>query len=248
MRRLKILVSYDGTEYHGWQVQPGLRTIESELEAVLSQIEGKPVSVLGSGRTDAGVHALAVCAAFDLDNPIPPPNLRKAMNRLLPPDIRVTRVEPATPDFHPRFNATSKTYEYRIWREEVCPPFQFRYVCYHPYPLNEAAMAEAAALFPGTHDFTPFATSDETDSLGRSKVREIFAARLWREGDVLLFRVTGSGFLKHMVRHMVGFLLEIGKGNATKEDLALLLTGTGKVRETAPAKGLFQIQVDYRLP
>lgn len=248
MRRLKVLVSYDGTAYHGWQVQPGLPTIQSELERVLAEIEGKPVSVDGSGRTDAGVHALGVCAAFCLDNPIPPPNLRKAMNRLLPPDIRVLSVEEVPAAFHPRYDAIAKTYEYRIWREEVCPPFLVRYVWHHPYPLNEAAMIAAAPDLVGVHDFTPFASTDESDVLGRSKVREIYAARLWREDEMLKFRVRGSGFLKHMVRHMVGFLLEIGKENATREQLAVLLRGQGKVEQTAPSRGLFQVAVEYPLP
>src|SRR5580704_3824314 len=135
MRRIKILVSYDGTAYHGWQVQPGLPTIQGALEQVLSQMEGRPVQVAGSGRTDAGVHAVGQVAAFTIANPIPVDNLRRAVNRLLPRDIRVLSVEEAAPDFHPRFQARRKTYEYRIFRGEICSPFERRYVCHHPYPL-----------------------------------------------------------------------------------------------------------------
>src|SRR5947209_7349332 len=119
-RRLKFLVSYDGTEYHGWQVQPDLKTIQSTLEDVLSEVEGSRVKVEGSGRTDAGVHALAQTAACTLRNPIPIDNLRKAVNRLLPRDIRITHIEEAATDFHPRFNAKAKTYQYRTWRDEIC--------------------------------------------------------------------------------------------------------------------------------
>jgi tRNA pseudouridine38-40 synthase len=248
MRRIRIYVTYDGTDYHGWQVQPGLPTIESTLEAVVAEIEGAPVHVAGSGRTDAGVHALAVCACFPLQNPIPPPNLKKAMNRLLPPDIRVLSVEEVGPDFDPRRDAIAKTYEYRIFREEVCPPFIRRYVLHHPYPLNEISMSEASSLLTGEHDFTPFASSDESDVLGRSKVRTIFSSTFERQGPLFVYRVRGSGFLKHMVRHIVGYLLEIGKGNATPTDLSRLLSAGGKVQQTAPARGLFQVSVEYPLP
>lgn len=249
MRRISIIVSYDGTDYHGWQVQPGLDTIQSLLQAAVQQIEGKPVHVEGSGRTDAGVHALGVCAAFHLENPIPVDNLRRALNRYLPAAIRVLEARERAAEFHPRFDAISKTYEYRIWREEICPPFLRRYVHHHPYPLDEAAMTEAARRFVGVHDFTAFASADESDVLGKSKVREIFESRMWREGETLYFRVKGSGFLKHMVRHMMGFLLEVGKGNQRPEELSFLLSGPpAKVPQSAPSQGLTQITVEYPLP
>ncbi|MFN9298187.1 MAG: tRNA pseudouridine synthase A [Acidobacteriota bacterium] len=136
MRRISILLTYDGTDYHGWQVQPGLATIQGELQAALEKLEGSPVPVHGSGRTDAGVHALGVCAAFNLLNPMPVDNLRRALNRLLPPAIRVLSATERPATFHPRYDAIAKTYEYRIWREEVCPPFLRRYVHPHPYPLD----------------------------------------------------------------------------------------------------------------
>src|SRR4051794_3061596 len=127
MRRLKLTVSYDGTEFHGWQVQPGLPTIQWHLEQIFEGIDKRPVHVAGSGRTDAGVHALAQVAAVSLENPIPPPNLKKALNRLLPPAIRVTSVEEVHKSFHPRYDAISKTYEYRLWRGEIVPPFDWRF-------------------------------------------------------------------------------------------------------------------------
>jgi len=137
VRRIKITVSYDGTDFHGWQVQPGLPTIQQALEEMLGKLEGAAVSVAGSGRTDAGVHALAQVAAFSIRNPIPCDNLRRAMNRCLPASIRVTMATEVPDHFHPRFDAVAKTYEYRIFREEVLDPFRFRYVHHHPYPLDE---------------------------------------------------------------------------------------------------------------
>ncbi len=247
MRRLKITLAYDGTRYHGWQKQPGLATIQGILEETVSAIEGAPVSVLASGRTDAGVHALAQVAAFSLSNPIPAANLRKALNRLLPPDIRVLEVAPVEPDFHPRFHALAKTYEYRIFRGEICPPFERLYVHHYPYPLNVERMIAAAPLFEGEHDFSAFAASDERDLLGGSKVRTVFSSTLRLEGDRLYYRVRGNGFLKHMVRNLAGVLIECGKGNLDEEDLRRLLDPAGGRRAgpTLPARGLFLVSVEY---
>jgi tRNA pseudouridine38-40 synthase len=247
MRRIRITVSYDGTDFHGWQVQPGLTTIQGELERVLLDIEKAPVHVAGSGRTDAGVHALAQVAAFSLANPIPLENLRRAMNRLLPRDIRVTDAILASDDFHPRYGAVAKTYEYRILRQEICLPFERRYVYHHPYPLDERRMMGLAPLLDGEHDFSAFAASDDRDELGRSKVRTIFSSCLYREGDRLIYRVRGSGFLKHMVRNIVGTLLEIGNGNLTREDLLARLRPECGIPPgpAAPARGLFLISVEY---
>jgi tRNA pseudouridine38-40 synthase len=247
MRRIRIQLSYDGTDYHGWQVQPGLATIQGTLEAVISEIEGQPVQVAGSGRTDAGVHALAQVAAFSIANPIPVDNLARAMNRQLPRDIRVTRAEGAPLDFHPRFQARAKTYEYRIFRAEICPPFERRYVYHHPYPLRVDQMIQAAPLLEGEHDFTAFAASDDRDQQGASKVRTIFCSRLTEETDRLIYRVTGSGFLKHMVRNIIGVLLETGKGNVDRDALLARLEPGSTIPPgpTAPARGLFLISVDY---
>lgn len=247
MRRIRILISYDGGDYHGWQVQPGLATIQGALEDVIADIEGRRVPVAGSGRTDAGVHALAQVAAFSIENPIPMDNLRRAMNRLLPRDIRVLTVEEAAPDFHPRFQARRKTYEYRIFRGEICSPFERRYVYHHPYPLAIEEMTARAPLLEGEHDFAAFAASDERDELELSKARTIFCSRLAVEGDRLTYRVTGSGFLKHMVRNIVGVLLEVGKGNVDREGfVARLEPGCGiPPGPTAPARGLFLVSVEY---
>ncbi|HTB17476.1 MAG TPA: tRNA pseudouridine(38-40) synthase TruA [Bryobacteraceae bacterium] len=247
MRRIKILVSYDGTDYHGWQVQPGLPTIQGVLEQVIASIEGRPVPVAGSGRTDAGVHAVAQVAAFSIQNPIPVDNLRRAVNRLLPRDIRVLDVEETAPDFHPRFQARRKTYEYRIFRGEICSPFERRYVCHHPYPLAIEEMIAVAPLLEGQHDFTAFAASDDRDELEQSKVRSIFCSGLTLDGERLIYRVTGSGFLKHMVRNIVGVLLEAGKGNVDRAGILSRLQPGCPIPAgpTAPARGLFLISVDY---
>ena len=247
MRRIKIQISYDGTDYHGWQVQPGLATIQGTLEQVFGDIEGRAVQVAGSGRTDAGVHAIAQVAALTMENPIPLENLRRAANRLLPPDIRVTRVEEASIDFHPRFQAKAKTYEYRILRGEICTPFDRRYVYHHPYPLALGEMMSLAPLLEGEYDFTAFAATDDRDELSASKVRTIFCSKLTQDGERLIYRVTGSGFLKHMVRNITGVLLEAGKGNVDRSALLDRLKPGCRIPPgpTAPARGLFLISVEY---
>jgi len=247
MRRIKLTITYDGTHFFGWQVQPALPTIQSTLEAVFSRIEGKPVHVAGSGRTDAGVHALAQVAAVSLANPIPLPNLLKAVNRLLPPDIRLMDAEEVAPGFHPRFDAVAKTYEYRICCAEVVSPFERRYCKHHPYPLNVSIMSDIAPMLKGEHDFRAFAAADDKYLTGEPLVRTIFRSALEREGNLLFYRVCGSGFLKHMVRNVIGMLLEAGKGNLGPAGVAELLRSGTTLRAgpTAPAQGLFLIRVDY---
>jgi len=246
MRRLKFNVAYDGTDFHGWQVQPGLVTIQGTLEQVFAEIEGQAVHVAGSGRTDAGVHALGQTAAVSLSNPIPLINLRKAANRLLPPSIRILDVEEGALDFHPRHHATSKTYEYRIFRGEVCPPAEWRYVHHYPYPLDLDRMTTLAPILEGSHDCSALAATDDREL--ESTVRTIFSSRIEITGDYLFYRVSGSGFLKHMVRNIVGTLLEAGKGNLDADGFReLLVPASGKrAGPTAPAKGLFLVRVDYK--
>ena len=247
MRRFRFEVAYDGTSFHGWQVQPGLPTIQGVLEEVIGAIEGQPVHVHGSGRTDAGVHALAQVAAVSLENPIPPENFQRAVNRLLPRSIRIGQISETDPGFHPRFDARRKTYQYRIFRDQTCPPFDRHFVYHHPYPLNEAAITSAARLLVGEHDFSAFAASDERDQLAASRRRTIFVSACSRQEKMLLYTVTGSGFLKHMVRNIVGVLLEVGKGNLDSSDLlARLQPGSGIPPGPAvPARGLFLVSVDY---
>jgi tRNA pseudouridine38-40 synthase len=212
------------------------------LEEILSGMEKKAVHVAGSGRTDAGVHALAQVAAITLENPIPLSNFVRAVNRLLPPEVRVLSAEEVDAAFHPRFDAVAKTYEYRIVRGPICSPFDWMWVHHHPYPLDEEAMARAARRLEGEHDFTAYAAADDRDAEGKSKVRTIFDSRLERVGDRLIYRVRGSGFLKHMVRNMVGTLIEVGRGNVGAEGLPEVK----KCGATAPAKGLTLVSVEYR--
>jgi tRNA pseudouridine38-40 synthase len=241
LRRIRITVAYDGTHFHGWQVQPGLPTIQGALEEILGGMEKKPVHVAGSGRTDAGVHALAQVAAFTIENPIPLPNFLRAVNRLLPPAIRVLSAETVQPEFHPRFDAVAKTYEYRIVRTPFCSPFDWPWVHHHPYPLDEDAMLRAARRLEGEHDFSAYAAADDRDAEGKSKVRTIFESQLARGSDRLIYRVRGSGFLKHMVRNIVGTLIEVGRGNIAPEEIPQI----AKCGHTAPAKGLTLVSVEY---
>lgn len=247
MRRIRLTISYDGSAYYGWQVQPGLPTIQSLLERALGRIEGSPVKLLGSGRTDAGVHALAQVAACDLANPIPTDNLQRALNRILPRDIRILEVAETESRFHPRHHAIAKTYRYRIHRDPVCPPFDRLYVWQHPFPLDEARMASAARLFEGEHNFRAFAASDDRYTPDCDMRRTIFRSHLSREGNLLVYEVRGSGFLKHMVRNLCGALVEVGCGNLT-ESAVLTMLETGVRHQgvrTLPPSGLFLVSVEY---
>ena len=247
MRRIRFTLAYDGTDFHGWQVQPGQVTIQGVLQEILTSLEGSSVVVHGSGRTDAGVHALGQVAACTMRNPLPLQNLRKALNHFLPSTIRVVTVDEAPLEFQPRFDAIAKTYEYRISRDEICSPFERRYVHHFPYPLDEAAFLRAASQFAGEHDFSTFAAADARDELDYSKVRTIFSSEARCEGGQLFYRVRGNGFLKHMVRNLVGTLIEVGKGNHQPEDIARLIAARDRslAGATAPASGLFLMSVEY---
>ena len=244
-RTWKLTLAYDGTDLAGWQIQPGRPTVQGLLESALSQIEGLPVKVSGSGRTDAGVHALAQVASCSLRNPIPPHGLLKALNRLLPAEIRVTEAQEAPAGFHARHSAIAKTYEYRIYRGPVCPPFQARYAYWHPYPLDEEAMRRAAHRYEGEHDFRSFASAG--GNAAESMVRRVFSSALMRDGELLVYRVRGSGFLYRMVRNMVGTLLEVGRGNLLPPDIDRIAAARDRraAGPTAPAQGLFLAGVEY---
>ena len=243
MRNLRITVAYDGTDFSGWQVQPEQRTIQGEIERALAEVEGEPVKIHGSGRTDAGVHALGQVASFPLNNPIPCLNLRRALNHNLPPAIRILEAEEVDEEFHARYSTVTKTYEYRIYRGEVCPPFERRYVYHLPYPLSEEAMIEAAPHFEGTHDFRSLATREREEK--ESTVRTIFSSRLEQEDNRLTYRVQGSGFLYNMVRNIVGSLIEIGRGNLPPVEEILAARDRDAAGRTAPAIGLFLHSVEY---
>ncbi len=179
-------------------------------------------------------------------NPIPVDNFRKSINRLLQLDIRIIEVAEAAAAFHPRYQAHANTYEYRIHRGETCSPFDHRYVYHYPYPLDEARIFELAPMLEGEHDFSAYAASDDKDDLGRSKVRRVFHSQARRSADLLIYSVRGSGFLKHMVRNIVGVLLEVGKGNLTRADIEKRLDPACTVRRAAGAAlGLFLVSVEY---
>ncbi len=252
MPNLKITLAYDGTDFSGWQVQPGRATIQGTLADALLRVTGEKVAPQGSGRTDAGVHALGQVASCAIASSIPPGNLVIALNHILPAAIRVLRVEEVPPDFHARKSARAKTYRYRIFRGDICPPFVARYVYHHPYPLDEPAMMAAAQAVIGEHDFTSFAAVDpekgREEDEQRFNVRTIYASQLQCAGDELVYTVRGSGFLHHMVRNLVGTFLLVGKGSLRADDIARVLQARSRAANpgaTAPASGLCLVSVEY---
>ena len=249
-RNLKLTIAYDGTEFSGWQVQPNMATIQGVLSSAIGRITGENVLPQGSGRTDAGVHALGQVANFLTETVIPTANFLRALNDVLPPAIRIMQVEEVAPEFHARKSAQAKTYRYRIFRGDVCSPFLARYVWHYPYPLLEEAMAEAALLVEGEHDFTSFAAVDpERDREGRevSNIRTVFSSRLGREGEELIYTVRGRGFLHHMVRNLVGTFILVGKGTLRSSDITRILRAQERsaAGATAPASGLCLVSVEY---
>jgi tRNA pseudouridine38-40 synthase len=250
MRNLKLVLAYDGTEFSGWQVQPGSATIQRTLASAIGRITGEKVLPQGSGRTDAGVHALAQVATFATESTIPAENLVKALNDILPPSIRALEASEAAPDFHARKSAHAKTYRYRIYRAAICSPFVARYVWHYPYPLDESAMRLAALLVVGEHDFTSFAAVDPERGCEEEEVcnvRRIFESEWERSGDELTYTIRGNGFLHHMVRNLVGTFVPVGKGTFQPEDVPRILEARSRsaAGATAPASGLFLVKVEY---
>jgi tRNA pseudouridine38-40 synthase len=250
MRNLKVVLAYDGAELFGWQVQPDRETVQGILATAIGRLTGEKVLPQGSGRTDAGVHALAQVATFSTESPIPAENLAKALNDILPAAIRVLEVAEVSPEFHARKSARAKTYRYRIFRRAICPPFLARYVWHYPYPLDEDAMGRAAGLVVGQHDFTSFAALDAERGLEQelvSNLRRIFASSWVRDGEELVYTVRGSGFLHHMVRNLVGTFLLVGKGTLASADITRILEARDRssAGATAPASGLYLVAVEY---
>jgi tRNA pseudouridine38-40 synthase len=247
MRNLKITLQYDGTNYVGWQRQAAGVSIQGLLEEALTPIEGSPVTVHGAGRTDAGVHALAQVATARLEASIDPPALTRALNAVLPPDVRVLVIEEVEPQFHARFSAVGKVYEYRIVNAPIVSPFLHRYVWHLARPLDLDAMREGSTLFVGTHDFAAFQG-------GRSAVtstERIVRAIEWEEGGEydrpLVMRIEAQGFLRHMVRNIAGTLAEVGAGRWPPARVADILASRDRTQAgpTAPAQGLFLVRVLY---
>jgi tRNA pseudouridine38-40 synthase len=250
MRNLKLILSYDGSEFSGWQVQPEAATIQGTLASAIGRITGEKVLPQGSGRTDAGVHALAQVATFATESTVPIANFVKALNDILPPSIRVLEVSEVPQEFHARKSAKSKKYRYRILRSPICSPFLARYVWHFPYPLDEAAMAQAAAMVVGEHDFTSFAATDPErgrDESEISNVRTIMSSAWTREGDEFIYTVRGNGFLHHMVRNLVGTFVLVGKGTLSNQDFSRILGACDRsaAGPTAPANGLCLVTVEY---
>jgi tRNA pseudouridine38-40 synthase len=266
MQNWKLTLAYDGGAYHGWQIQPGLATVQGELQAAIHRIVGESPLPQGSGRTDAGVHALGQVASFPLDAPIPPENLQRALNRTLPAAIRILQAEQVPGGFHARHSAIAKTYEYRIFRGQLCPPFLAPYIHQCCWKLDQRALQQAAEQVIGEHDFVSLAATDpdlagrnqgdqdpdspgaDAESASRSTVRTIFSSE-WTEhpDDLLVYRVRGNGFLHHMVRNLVGTMLEIGRGQFTAGSMPGILTARSRsaAGPTAPARGLFLHSVEY---
>lgn len=249
-RNFKLTLAYDGTDFKGWQVQPQCATIQGTLADAIERICGERVLPQGSGRTDAGVHALAQVASFPLESPIPAENLLTALNHTLPSAIRVNEISEASAEFHARHSAKAKTYEYRIFRGSICSPFLARYVYHHPYALDEDAMREASQHVLGKHDFASFAAVDPEkgkEETELDQVRSIYSSDWERQGELLTYRVRGDGFLHHMVRNLVGTFLLVGKGSIAAASIPFILAARDRslAGPTAPASGLFLISVEY---
>ncbi len=254
MHNVKLTIAYDGTDFHGWQIQSSQPTIQGAIADVLRRITQEGVFLHGAGRTDAGVHALGQVAHFKTQSELSPAEFQRALNALLPPAIRVVSAEEVGPDFHARWQALSKTYRYRIYRGRVVPPSEWRYVLHYPFPLDLDAMRQACVMYVGTHDFASFAasTGSEEDDQERTTIREIFEAQLAEaeNDEELHFTVRGKSFLRYMVRKMVGTLLDVGRGRLQPADIERLyeIRDRSKSGPTVPPQGLWMVSVEYPEP
>jgi tRNA pseudouridine38-40 synthase len=275
MPHWKLILTYDGTPYNGWQVQPNLPTIQGTLADAILRITGETVLPQGSGRTDTGVHALAQVATFSLTVPIPAANLHRALNRALPASIRVLSVEAVPEDFHARHSALRKTYEYRILPcglsrdhdDRICSPMLAPYVWPCRLSLDLAILQQAATHILGTHDFTSFAANDpdqttreeqrvDADALSTPYsllptpcfTRTILHSTWHQQEDLLIYRITGNGFLHHMVRNLVGTFVEAAAHRISADTIPNILAARNRsaAGPTAPASGLFLVEVEYK--
>src|SRR5262249_13500526 len=242
-RNIKLTLQYDGTNYGGWQIQTNRPTIQRLLVDFFNKLQSRSVTLHGAGPPDAGVHALNQTANFQSERSISFMQLRRAVNANLPHDIRVTAAEEVEQDFHARYCAKQKTYIYKIALGEVVSPFEYRYVHHYPYKLDVDSMKTASRALLGTHDFAAFATASEVESTTRT----ISELTLDRVGDLLILQVTGDGFLRYMVRTIVGTLIEVGRGRIAAEAVKDILVERRRERagRTAPACGLTLLKIDY---
>ena len=245
MRTLKLTLSYDGTRLVGWQRQADGESVQGVLEDALARFEGAPVTVHGAGRTDAGVHALGQVASVEVSFAHDAATLTRALNAQLPEDVRVLSVEEAAPGFHARFSARSKSYRYSIRNGAVASPFERAYAWHVPQPLDVDAMRQAASRLLGRHDFSTFRSigTEVPDA-----VRTLYTSDVVGDaGSLLTYEVSGDGFLRHMVRAIVGTLVEVGRGWRVPSQMDALLQARDRARAgaTAPPHGLFLVRVDY---
>lgn len=243
-KRVRITVAYDGTNYHGWQIQDNGNTIEAELNKCLSELLGEEIHVIGASRTDSRVHALGNVAVFDIQNPMPASRISYALNQRLPEDIRIQRSEEVPPDWHPRHCESRKTYEYRIYRAEFPMPVKRLYSYFTYHTLNVERMREAAAYLEGKHDFKSFC---QTGAQVENTVRIIYSLWVEEQGQDLVIRVCGNGFLYNMVRIIVGTLLEVGQGKREPESMRDILAAGDRAAAgaTAPAHGLTLMKYEF---
>lgn len=270
MHNIKLTVAYDGTDFRGWQVQPGQPTIQGALTDVLRQLTQDGLSVHGAGRTDAGVHAWGQVVNFKTRSELAPGEFLRGCNALLPPSIRVREAEEVGPAFHARWMAQAKTYVYSIYRGAVVPPFRWRYVLHIPQDLDFAAMAEAARYFEGERDFTTFSasTGSEDEDRDQTMIRSVFCSELMDSSRVAgfahwnsisaqeacsqewIYRIRGTSFLRYMVRKIVGTLIQVGRGRLPPGEIPNLLAKRDRSCSgpTAPAHGLCLQSVEYPDP
>lgn len=246
----KLLIQYDGTDFHGWQVQGGDRTIQGELERVIGMLEDAEVKVIGSGRTDAGVHAEGQVANVFLNRPFTPERLRAAINGNMWRDIRIMNVEKAENDFHARFSAKTKYYVYRVVNAPVISPFWRRYAHHETRPLDVGRMRETARLFLGEHDWTAFSAARSDVENRVRTVKDFSVESIWdlrANASIIEFRISANGFLRYMVRSIIGTMLEVGRGEKDSDTIQTAIIGGDRslAGKTAPANGLTLLKVDY---
>ncbi len=239
-----MVLAYDGTAYHGWQLQPEARTIQGELEKALGRMAKKPVRVTGAGRTDAGVHARGQVAHFDLERAIPPEGMVKGLNTLIPSDIRVLGVAEVDATFHARYSARSKTYRYYLDPTPLASPFRNRFTLHYPHDLDRDGLRQAAAKFLGKHDFAAFRAAACN---AKTTTRVVSVSEWVEEEGELVYQVVASGFLHHMVRNLVGTMLEVGRKKTSACSMVAILDSRDRTQAgpTAPPQGLHLEGVSY---
>ena len=242
--RIKLTIEYDGTSFCGWQIQPNGVSVQGTITEAIKKITGEDVKLIGSGRTDSGVHAEGQIAHFDTESSVPPEKFASALNAVLPEDVKIVKSEKVSDDFNARFSAKKKTYEYRMYVSDYSKPLKCRYAVWVNYPLDVKKMNEAAQAFVGTHDFRCFLAAN---SSVESTVRTIYRAEVFGRGDEIVFSVTGNGFLYNMVRIMAGTLVAVGGGKLRSETVAEIISGKDRnaAGKTMPACGLTLKSVEY---